>query len=266
MGRTNYRKRLSWNCQGKHIVLIVSFGALCVAAVFLTATVLLASCSARIASVVAPDGSARLSIRAEVPAPLAAKFRRLAASGQQPSGQALPLFDAAAIRRSISTHPGLNLIELSQPNLDSIQFEAMVRSLELLAASPDLKDSGLLSITRGAGWTEWRIHLGRDRAKMVSALFPGIDPNLLEALSPPALEEDPLSSDEYRTMLTGILGEKTMPAMEEAAITLSLTAPGKVLASGGGKLDGTTLTATIPVLQALVLEKPIELWLRWESS
>jgi hypothetical protein len=47
---------------------------------------------------------------------------------------------------------------------------------------------------------------------------------------------------------------------------LSITAPGKVLASGGGSLSGSTLTATIPVIEILVLEKPIDAWLRWKNT
>jgi hypothetical protein len=55
-----------------------------------------------------------------------------------------------------------------------------------------------------------------------------------------------------------------MPAMKAAAIGLSLTAPGPVLGSGGGTLSGTTLTASIPILEVLALEKPIEIWIRWK--
>ena len=53
--------------------------------------------------------------------------------------------------------------------------------------------------------------------------------------------------------------------MEAAAICFSLTAPGPVLSSGGGALSGNTLTATIPVIEILALEKPVEIWLRWKT-
>jgi shikimate kinase len=96
--------------------------------------------------------------------------------------------------------------------------------------------------------------------------MPGIDPNLLDALSPPALEEDPVTVEEYKTMLKTVLGEKAMPAMEAAAIKLSITAPGVVIGSGGGSLSGSTLSAKLPIIDLLVLEKPIEVWIRWRNA
>ena len=73
-----------------------------------------------------------------------------------------------------------------------------------------------------------------------------------------------MSAAEYRAMLKSVLGEKAMPAMDAAAIGISLTAPNTVLASEGGALEGQTLKARIPMLDALVLEKPVELRLRWK--
>jgi hypothetical protein len=236
----------------------------------LASAILLGSCSASISSAIWADGGARISIQAEVPAPLAAKFRKLAAAGGRPgtSGAASegPFFDAAAIRKSVAARPGLSLVELSQGGPDSIRAELSARSLEELAASPDLKGSGLISLSRGPGWTEFRFRLERGGAKALATLFPGIDPYLIEALSPPALEEDPVTLAEYRTMLKSVLGDKAMAAMDSASLRLSLSAPGAVIGSGGGSLSGSALTANIPIIEALALEKPIELWLRWKSG
>jgi hypothetical protein len=257
--------RQSGGRQGKQALILIIAGSLCLGAAFLTAAILLSSCSASVSSAIQADGGARISIQAEVPASLAAKFRQLAATGSSSSPTG-PFFDAAAIRKSIAARPALSIIELSQPGPDSIRAELSARSLEELAASPDLKGSGLFTITRGTGWTEFRFRLERGGVKALTALFPGIDPYLLEALSPPALEEDPVTVAEYKTMLKSILGDKAMPAMDAAAVTLSLSAPGLVLGSGGGSLSGSTLTAKIPIIEALTLEKPIELWLRWKSD
>ncbi len=132
-------------------------------------------------------------------------------------------------------------------------------------ASADLKGSGLLTMSQGPLWSEFRFRLERGSAKALTSLFPGIDPYLMDALSPPALEEDPVTSAEYRTMLKAVFGEKAMPSMEGAVIQINVTAPGVVVDSGGGRLSGSTLTARIPLIQVLNLEKPIELWLRWKK-
>lgn len=238
-------------------------GSLCLGAAFLAGTLLLSSCSGSVSSAIKADGGARITVQAEVPAPLAAKFRKLGAAGAStPTG---PFFDAAAIRKSIAARSSLSLVELVQPSPDSIRIVVAARSLAELAASPDLKDSGLITLSRGADWAECRFRLERGGAKALASLFPGVDPYLMEALSPPALEEDPVTTAEYKTMLKSILGNKAMPAMEAASLTMTVSAPGPVVGSGGGTLSGSTLSAKIPVIQALALEEPIEIWLRWKE-
>ena len=216
-------------------------------------------------SAIKADGSARISIQAEVPASLAAKFRKLADSGSS-SAKVGPFFDIEAVRKAITARPSLGIVELSRPNADSIRAVVSARNLEELAASPDIKGSGLLAFSRGPGWAECRFRLERGKAKAIASFFPGIDPYLMDALSPPALEEDPVTVSEYKTMLKSVLGEKTMPALESATLSLSISAPYEVIGSGGGVLSGSTLAAKIPIIDALALEKPIELWIRWKTE
>jgi len=255
--------------QGRHAFFLIAAGAFCLAAAFIAATLLLSSCSSRLSASIGSDGGAKISVLAEVPATLSAKLRRLIAAGGgagSSSVAALPFFDVEAVRSSVASRPSLSLISISRPSPDSLRLELSVRSLAELAASPDFRDSDLIAYSQGSGWKECRIRLAREGAKDLASVLPGLDPALMEALSPPALEEDPLSPSEYRTMLKGVLGEKAMTALESAAISLSLTAPGPVLASEGGKLSGSTLSASIPLIDALVLEKDIVLRLRWKTT
>jgi hypothetical protein len=247
--------------ESKKTLLVVVLGALCIGAAFLTIAILLAACAGSISSVIGKDGAARIAIQAEVPPLLAARIRSLAAGGG--SGALGSLFDTAAIRKSLASKPGLSIIALSQTNPDSIRLELGVKDLQQLASSPELAGSGLITYSKGEGWEEYRFHLGREGGRALFALFPGLDPRLVDALSPPLLEEDPVTEAEYRTMLKSILGSKAMPAMDAASFTLAFTAPGPVIASGGGSLSGSTLTAKVGMVQVLALEKSVELWLRW---
>jgi hypothetical protein len=250
----------------KRVLLMICAGAFCIGAVFLAATVLFSACSAQASSVIKTDGSATISVQASMPEALAAKFRKLASVGDSSgAGQTDSFFNASAIRSSLAKNPGITVLSLEQPGPYSINLELSERSLDELASSSDLKKAGVLTLARGPHWTECRFRLARGEASALSALMPGIDPNLLDTLSPPALEEDPVTVDEYKTMLKTVLGGKAMPAMEAASIKLSITAPGAVIDSGGGSLSGSTLSATLPIIDLLVLEKPIEVWIRWKS-
>jgi hypothetical protein len=249
--------------KGRRLVLIMA-AAVAIGAAFLATALLLAGCSGDIAASLRADGGARVSVQAEVPAQLAAKFRKLAQSTSGEAGEAnAPLFDADAIKKAAADRPWMRVVSLSRPSPESIKAEFDVLGMDKLAASKDLAGTGFLTVSKGSGWAELRIRLDRGSAAAAAKLFPGIDPYLMEALSPPALEEDPVTAAEYRTMLKSVLGDKAMPAMEAAAIAISLAAPGKVLESTGGTLEGSVLKARIPIIDALVLEKPIEIRLRW---
>jgi hypothetical protein len=235
------------NAKGKYAFFLIIAGALILGAAFLAATILLTSCSVSVSAVIKADGGAKISIQTETPAVLAGKF---------------PAFDIASIRKSIVSKPGLSLVELAQPKPESIRVVVAARSIEELAGLPDLEGSGLISISHGPGWTECRFRLQRGNAKALAALYP--DPYFWDALSPPALEEDPVTAAEYKTMLKSVFGGKAMPAIEAAVLTLTVSAPGPVIGYGGGTLSGSTLVAKIPTIEVITLEQPIELWLRWK--
>lgn len=232
-------------------------------AALLAMTALFPACSASVASAIGADGSLRVSIHAEVPSALAVKFRKLADLGSGGISKG-PFFDLEAIRKSLAARPGLVIDEIGQPGPDSVRLILSARNMAELAASPDFKDTGLITISNGPDWAECRFRMERGAAKVLASLLPGIDPYLMDALSPPALEEDPVTVDEYRTMLASILGERAMPAMEAASLDLSISAPGEVIGSGGGILSGSTLATKVSLIDVLVLEKPIELWMRWK--
>jgi hypothetical protein len=157
------------------------------------------------------------------------------------------------------------MLSASAPSRSSLKAEFRVTDLAAFAASPEIAATGLLRLRSGTGWSELSLRLERGKGDALAALFPGIDPALLEALSPPLLSADELSRSEYREMLASILGERTMAVIDTSPVRLSLAAPGPVISSSGGRLSGSVLELSIPVLELLVLEKPIELSIRWKS-
>ncbi len=227
----------------------------------------LGSCEAKLSGTIRPDASALVEFSAEIPRPVAEKLRKLGSAGGGAATPASPLFNIESMRAGIAERPELRLVELSRPNPDSVKAIIIVDSLSSLAASPAIAESGALTYAEGPGWTEIKIRLARGAGNGLAALLPGIDPALLEALSPPALAEEgeETSPEDYRLMLKSVFGTKAMPALEGAAIRLGLTAPNVVLSSGGGALESRTLEARIPIIDALILEKPIELWIRWKD-
>jgi hypothetical protein len=246
-------------CRGKPLPPALGLGAVLVA-------LLASSCAAKMALTIRPDASALVEFSAEIPGPVADKLRKIRGAGRYVD-PATPLFDLASMRSGIAERSELRLVDLSRPNPDSVKGAVVVDSLSNLAAFPAIAESGALTYAEGPGWTEIKIRLARGAGNGLAALLPGIDPGLLEALSPPALaeEDEAMSAADYRLMLRSIFGAKGLLALEGSAILVALSAPNAVIASGGGALVDGTLEARIPIIDALVLEKPVELWLRWRD-
>lgn len=226
-----------------------------------------ASCSGRIDASIRNDSSARMSLRLEVPEILASRVRQV--GGLSPKAA---LFDSARLKEEFASRTSIFLVDVSSPSLESLTAVIWIPDLKAFAADTSLVPPGLatyrdIPAANGSpAQKEMTITIDRSNAVKAYGLFPGIDPRLVESLSPPALNSDPLSAAEYRMNLeTIIVGKKAMPTFDACAIELSITAPKTILASSGGSHSGQVFKAKISLFDLLTLEKPISLSLRWAS-
>ncbi len=219
------------------------------------------SCAGKVDTSLLREGGAKVVLKSEIPQPLALRIRDF---GRIPAST--PLFDTVTARTSLDARPGVKVESIEAPSKESINATITIADLKRLTSEGDIAESKLASVTKEKGWTELRITLSRANAKSVYRLIPGIDKRLVEALSPPALEEDPVTPAEYRLNLeTAVIGKKTMPSFDQAGVDISLKAPSAILSSGGGKVSGSTLSLRVKLFDLLTLEKPIEFWLRWKD-
>jgi hypothetical protein len=198
----------------------------------------------------------------EIPATIEAKLRSL--SSLEP-GQAL--VDPAAISRGAQAR---GLRPLAAPSAAPAAYRGSfaLSDLQAFSASPGLAGTGLIAYARASGWASVRLRIGRDNAAALLAIFPGADEELLEALQPPALYDNPVSKAEYRSMLLALLGKSAAEALDNARFSLSLTLPGPILESEGVTIragNAPVASFALPILDALTLEKPVELFARWQE-
>jgi len=224
------------------------------AAIFLA--VLVSACSAGLDAKLDSNGSASLSARVTVPGPVAKKLRAL--SDVPPT---TPFFDAAAVRKALLARKGMASASAWCPDPDSLAITASIADLGSLLAAPDI--AGIVNLDAEGGTRRLSIRLSRDRSRDILALLPGIDPDLVDALSPPALGGGDYTKSEYRDALAAILGTNALPSLDAAAVDVSVTAPGEIVAHSGGRTEGSAWSASIPLLDLLVLEKPVEFSFSW---
>jgi len=156
------------------------------------------------------------------------------------------------------------------PSVDALTSVIWVPDMQAFTTDTSLIPGGMIELRRlpatGSVPPQRELVVSITRGNAVAAfnLFPGIDRDLMDSLSPPALEADPISAAEYRMNLeTVIIGKKAMPAFDACALELSITAPKTILSSEGGNAQGQVFKTKIPLFDMLTLEKPVSFYIRW---
>ncbi|MEI6385010.1 MAG: hypothetical protein WCQ50_00135 [Spirochaetota bacterium] len=220
---------------------------------------LLSACQAGIATTIAKDGSADIDIKATMPKALAAKLRAI---GKLTPGS--PVFDLHSIRKSLAARVGLSVDALANPDVDSLTATLSTTDFSALLAGIGEQGKGPARLTRNGDAAELSIRLDRKGAAALAALVPGIAADVIEALAPPAIEGGDWSRDEYHEALTGVLGKTAMPAIDAGHLDISVTVPGPIQSQSGGIVIGAAWKLTIPIIDLLVLDKPMEFRLVWK--
>lgn len=227
-------------------------------------------CSARVDIVMAPDGSAAVEFKTTGQETVFRNLVRKAAafSGEEPPADASGLVNEAAIRQGFKARSDLALHSLEKTDAVSVKGKASAPHIDRVGLdSADPKASPFFRLERSASSTTLSFRLDRSNAERLPDLMPGLDPDLLDLLGPPAIFGDELSAEEYRMNLQPFLGKANMPALDSSAFELRIRPPGtppaKVIAYSGGTLEGGILVAKASLLELLVLEKPVELSLSW---
>ncbi|HSV55675.1 MAG TPA: hypothetical protein VLH39_01020 [Magnetospirillaceae bacterium] len=228
--------------------------------VILAALASLASCAASLSLELKTDGSGTFAVDARVPGAVAARLRSFAAAASSPASG--PLFDPSAVRRR-SAELGLAAVAAETPSPDRFRGSFSMASLAAVASGPELAQAGVLVYSQSDGAKTLTFSLSRANAWVLPDLFPGLDPYVLEALSPPALDQYPLTAPEYREMLAALLGQTALRDLEAAEIRIQIRTPSPIVRHSGGDATGRTFTAVLSFMDILVLERPVEFSVAW---
>jgi len=229
----------------------------------LALAVLVSGCQARQSIVIRDDLGADVAFQVKVDDGVAAKLAKFRSSGA--AAPDAPLFDAASVSRELSKRAGAGVPAVKQDGLNGVSGTVSFKDLRKAVADPASGPAGVKAVTvvQDGKTGKFSVFLDRTTAKDAFALFPGLDPALVEALAPPALEGQALTEAEYVEMLTSVLGSKYVPAVKAAEFVLDVTVPGTIVSRTGGTVAGRTVTWKIPVLTLLVLENPVKLGVSW---
>ncbi len=223
------------------------------------------SCSGNLDATLKGDGSVRAAVRLTIPEALSARVRQFVGLGPHD-----PLFSPEAVKNQFIGRTSINLVDVSSPTPDILTSVVWVQNLDTLIADTNLVPPGMIQYRKipaqGTVPTmrELSVELSRENAPYMLKLFPGIDRRIIDSLSPPALEPDPVTADEYRLNLEQvIIGKKNMPAFDACSVEIVITVPKAIASASGGSFSGVVFRTKLPLFDLLTLEKPIAFSMRW---
>jgi hypothetical protein len=238
------------------------FALLAALAVFSSA----ASCKARYDIKLYKDAHADVSFSMAVDESVARDMEGKAAAFSGDSSQEVTLeFDPEAMKKAFAARKDLKLGSIEKTGRTAGKGTFSVVDISIFGKK-DASSPGFFTITEAHGQKTLSFSLNRENAQNLPSLMVGVSGDFLDILAPPALYGDDLSEDEYRQTLLPFIGKKNMPALEAAMAEIRITPPGAINASNGGKVEGNVFIATVPMMSALVLQKPVEFSVSWKTQ
>jgi hypothetical protein len=244
------------------------------------------ACTARINGSLQGDGQADLQIYASLEPRMTALIGGLAAAGGalQPGA---PILDGPSIAASMSTAPGVASVSFKNTAPTAIEGPVKIARIgdflapgltasEALSAMPGKKGLGFITFeqstpprTGGSSTSgsvaagRCTINISRESGPEILALISPEIGDYLSALMAPLATGEALTKAEYLTLLASVYGKGIADEISKAFFYASIDFPGPVRSVTGGTFSGKKAEFAIPLLDILVLEKPLSYEVNW---
>jgi len=231
-------------------------------------TLLFASCTAQISGSLKGDGQADLQIYAALEPRMTALIGGLAAaSGTAQPGSSNVLIDGPAIAASMSLAPGIDSVSLNNIAPAAIQGPIKIsRITDFLTGGKRLsvRSPDFITFTQSKGGGRCAINIDRySGPKILGLISPEIG-DYLAALMAPLATGETLTKAEYLTLVGSVYGKSITDEISQAFIRAYIDFPGQVQSAKGGTFSGRRAEFAIPLLDILVLEKPLSYEVVWK--
>jgi len=223
---------------------------------FLLLTLL--SCAARIDGSLKADGSATLNLNMSLERGIASLIQRMFAAG----GQQGPALDGPAIARSMATAPGITSATLRNTSPTAIEGQIQISQINHFRSTT----SGGEFITfnqRIGGGGRFIVNIDRENgAEILDMLSPEIADYLSVLMAPIATGEE-MDKNEYLELVTSLYSKTISDEIASSRIRASIEFPGTISSVKGGTFSERRAAFVIPLIDLLVLEKPLVYEVYW---
>jgi len=231
------------------------------------------SCTAQISGSLKEDGQADLQVYAALEPRMTALIAGLAAASgmAQPGSNDALILDGSAISASMSSAPGVASVALKNIAPAAIQGPVQIsRVSDFLAKSKiggrtqTSKSPSFVVFQQGKAGGRCVVNLNRDSGPEILGLISPEVGEYLAALMAPLATGEALTKAEYLTLVGSVYGKGIADEISKAQVRTYIDFPGTVQGVRGGTFSGRRVELAIPLLDILVLEKPVIYDVTWK--
>ncbi|GHV91702.1 hypothetical protein AGMMS50268_22050 [Spirochaetia bacterium] len=221
----------------------------------------LSSCTANISGRLEQGGGGEFTVSASLGPRMAALIRSLGAAG---GGSGDFVLDGAIIAQSMVAAPGVESVSFR--NTGPVALEGPVKIAKIgdfLAPAAGKKGFITFEAPR-AGGGRLSINLNREAGPEILSLVSTEIVTYLEALMAPIVTGEVLTKAQYLEALASIYNKAVADEVSGGTIRAAIDFPGPISAVRGGTYTGKKAEFTIPLLDLLVLERPLIYEVTWK--
>jgi hypothetical protein len=227
---------------------------------------LLSACSGRYDVAMRGDGAADVSFSASLEPQTARLIVNLSGlGGDAPS--AGPLIDAAALARSLKAAPGAASAALRNPDARSVGGTVSIGDLDRFLATPagGAKSADrFIRVERSSSGGRLAVSLDRASGPSLLANLSADVADYVSALMAPIATGEELTRAQYLDLVASTYGKGIAAEIAGSTVRASIELPGPATAARGGTFAGRRVEFSLPLVDLLVLERPILLEASWK--
>jgi hypothetical protein len=218
------------------------------------------SCVAEIGGVVREGGAAELTLNTSLGPRTTALIRSLRAFAGE--GANTPILDGLTISRTLALAPGVRAVSLRNTSPEALGGNISISNIEDFLTVPNA-ESRFITFSENRQASSIVITLDRVSApQLISLLSPEIS-DYLSALMAPVVLGEIMTPHEYLDLVASIYSRPLANEIAEARIRAIIDFPRPVTAIRGGTFSGNKAEFYIPLLDILVLERPLRYEVSW---
>jgi hypothetical protein len=226
----------------------------------LFAAVLCSSCAAKISGQLGQAGAGNFSINMSLKPRLSGLIKSFQNLAEERTALVI---DGQRIGSSLAGAPGIASASLKNTSPQALDGTVRISKINDFLSTGAA--TGFIRFEQGAGAQGGRCTISITREmgpNMLSLVSPEIA-EYLEALMAPIATGEELSNSEYLEAVASIYGAGISDEIAQSSIQASIDFPGSIQSVKNGKYSGRRAEFDIPVLDLLVLEKPLSYEVVW---